>query len=77
MSILKDQVAVITGASGGIGKSIALRLAKIEVKLCLLGRNLERLQVQPEDIARVVTNVLSMPRSAEVTDFNIRPFLKT
>lgn len=33
----------------------------------------ERL-MQPEDIASVVINALSLPRSAEVTDMNIRPF---
>jgi short-subunit dehydrogenase len=37
-------VAVVTGASSGIGKSIALELAKHEVILCLLGRNKKTLQ---------------------------------
>lgn len=45
MSSLKDQVAVITGASSGIGESIVLALAKEGVQLCLLGRNPERLKV--------------------------------
>lgn len=36
----------------------------------------ERL-LQPQDIALVVVNALNMPRSAEVTDINIRPFQKT
>ena len=44
MSPLKDQVAVITGASSGIGKSIALTLAERGVQLCLLARNPERLE---------------------------------
>lgn len=48
MSSLKGQIAVITGASSGIGESIALALAKIGVQLCLLGRNLERLEVIAE-----------------------------
>lgn len=48
MSSLKGQVAVITGSSSGIGKSIALELSKIEVQLCLLGRNPERLEVVAE-----------------------------
>lgn len=36
----------------------------------------ERL-LQPQDVALVVVNALNMPRSAEVTDINIRPFQKT
>jgi len=36
----------------------------------------ERL-LQPEDVAAVVINALSLPRSAEVTDINIRPLTKT
>ncbi len=36
----------------------------------------ERL-LQPQDIALVVVNALNMPRSAEVTDINIRSFQKT
>lgn len=36
----------------------------------------ERL-LQPEDIAEVVLHSLSLPRTAEVTDIHIRPFLKS
>lgn len=32
--------------------------------------------MQPEDVATVVVNALTLPRSAEVTDIHIRPFLK-
>ena len=45
MLSLENQIAVITGASSGIGKSIALELAQKGVRLCLLGRNPERLKV--------------------------------
>lgn len=48
MSSLKGQVAVITGSSSGIGKSIALGLSKIKVELCLLGQNPERLEIVAE-----------------------------
>lgn len=32
--------------------------------------------LQPEDIAKTVVNALSLPRTAEVTDINIRPYQK-
>ena len=35
----------------------------------------ERL-VQPDDVAEVVVNILTLPRSAEITDVRIRPMLK-
>ena len=33
--------------------------------------------LQPEDVARAVLNALAMPRTAEVTDIQIRPMLKS
>ncbi len=41
---LANQVAVITGASGGIGSSIAQALAAEGMRLCLLGRDEARLR---------------------------------
>lgn len=46
---LKNKVAVITGASDGIGKKVALKLAISGVSLALIARNEERLnQVKDE-----------------------------
>jgi NADP-dependent 3-hydroxy acid dehydrogenase YdfG len=39
MNTLKEQIALITGASGGIGSAIASKLAERSVWLCLTGRN--------------------------------------
>jgi len=36
----------------------------------------ERL-MQPEDIAAVIINALALPRTAEVTDINVRPLIKS
>lgn len=41
--VLKDRVAVITGASDGLGKEFAFALAKEKVKLGLISRNEEKL----------------------------------
>jgi NADP-dependent 3-hydroxy acid dehydrogenase YdfG len=35
------------------------------------------LLLQPEDIAAVIVNALMLPRTAEVTNINIRPFVKS
>jgi len=44
MGALKDQVAVVTGASSGIGKACCYALAKEGVSVCLLGRNINELK---------------------------------
>lgn len=44
MSTLENQVAVVTGASSGIGRAIAMGLAAQGASLCLVGRKLETLQ---------------------------------
>lgn len=41
---LQGKNAILTGASGGIGKAVALALAKEGVNLALVGRNREKLQ---------------------------------
>lgn len=41
---LKGNVALITGASGGIGKTIATRLSSMGMHLVITGRNDEKLE---------------------------------
>lgn len=41
---LTDKIILITGASSGIGKSIAIECSRLGAKVIILGRNQERLQ---------------------------------
>jgi short-subunit dehydrogenase len=45
---IRDKVAVITGASGGIGEAIAVGLAREGARLLLAGRSAERLDLVAE-----------------------------
>lgn len=48
MRTLRGSVAVITGASGGIGEAISIALAREGVKLLLAGRSTEKLEIVAE-----------------------------
>ncbi|MGD1318085.1 SDR family oxidoreductase [Chryseobacterium sp. 2R14A] len=50
MQNLKGKVVAVTGASAGIGKAIAVKLAKNGVKVVLGARNIEQLQSIVDDI---------------------------
>jgi len=58
MSPLEDQLAVITGASSGIGKAMALALSGQGARLCLVGRRLEALRAVAEQAKQKTQPVL-------------------
>ena len=47
---LKDKVAIITGGGTGIGKGIALEMARVGANVVVAARNLERLERAAEEI---------------------------
>ncbi len=59
MAVLNNQIAVITGASSGIGRAIALDLAQQGVNLGLVGRNLERLEAVAKIAQKTSPKVLT------------------
>jgi NADP-dependent 3-hydroxy acid dehydrogenase YdfG len=63
---LKDKVAIITGASSGIGEATARRLAESGVRVVLAGRRVERLETLAADIEHREGAALVAP--TDVTD---------
>lgn len=54
---LSGKVALITGASGGIGTSIAKRLSSMGMHLVITGRNVEKLEILKKEIEDSDTKV--------------------
>ena len=66
---LKGKVAIVTGASGGVGKSIARRLASEGCKVVLMGRNRDRLAkaaAEAGDKKNTLAIVADITKEAEV-----------
>ena len=59
MSSFKGKVAIITGSSRGIGKAIAIELAKNGAFIVLNGRNSSRLQSAFEEVSKIQSRVVS------------------
>jgi len=56
----KDKVVVITGASSGIGRALALEFAGLGAKLVLAARNAERLKKAESEVGDLGTEVISV-----------------
>jgi NAD(P)-dependent dehydrogenase (short-subunit alcohol dehydrogenase family) len=69
MSGMKGKVALVTGAGGGVGRSISKRLASDGCKVVLIGRNRDRLGKVASEIPdknNVITVVADITKEAEV-----------
>jgi NAD(P)-dependent dehydrogenase (short-subunit alcohol dehydrogenase family) len=65
--LLKDKVAVITGGGSGINLRIAERFAQHGVKLALIGRKQEKLDIAVEGIAKL--GGIAIGLSADVREY--------
>lgn len=68
----RDEVRVLSVFLGRTATPMQAVVHRVEGK----GYHPESL-LQPEDVAAVVLNALTLPRTAEVTDINIRPLIKS
>jgi NADP-dependent 3-hydroxy acid dehydrogenase YdfG len=71
MSALTGQIAVVTGASSGIGKAIAVGLAHQDVSVCLVGRKLTVLQAVAESMGGITHPIRCFPADLTLDD-NVR-----
>jgi NAD(P)-dependent dehydrogenase (short-subunit alcohol dehydrogenase family) len=58
---LASRVAVVTGASRGLGKSVAACLASLGADIVILARNADRLDTAVQEIEQHGTRVLALP----------------
>ena len=81
--VFRDQVVIVTGASSGIGRSLALLLAGQGAKVALAARRAEPLELVAEDCHQrggealvVTTDVSDEPQCKELIDNTITTFGK-
>jgi short-subunit dehydrogenase len=61
LNAFRDQVVIVTGASAGIGKALALQLAAQGAKLALAARRLERLEQVAAECRAMGAEILVVP----------------
>jgi len=76
MTVFHNQVAVVTGASSGIGRALAMGLATQGAKLCLLGRKLDQLlaiaKIAEETSPQVVCYQLDLTLDEDIQQIQAR-----
>ncbi|MCM3666241.1 SDR family oxidoreductase [Mesobacillus subterraneus] len=81
MSAIKNKIVIITGASSGIGRATAMKLANEGAKIVLAARREELMQQLAEEIQSLggttvykVTDVTSLEQVQSLTDFALEQF---
>ncbi|XP_048479962.1 3-oxoacyl-[acyl-carrier-protein] reductase FabG-like [Plutella xylostella] len=75
---INDKVVIVTGASSGIGASIAVESAKLGAKVVMVGRNEEKLSKVSSDCASVGKKVQPLVINADVSkDEDVRRIIDT
>lgn len=63
---LNEKVAIITGAGQGIGKGLALALAKRGVKIVCVGRRLAPIEETAEEIKALAVRLWRSPATQRI-----------
>ena len=74
---LRDKVAVVTGSSRGIGKGIAIRLAREGMKLVINGRAQDAVDATTKELRDLGVDVLAVPADVGQTEHVERLFEET
>lgn len=69
---MKNKVIIITGASSGIGKALALELGSLEAKIVITGRRKEALDTVEQELRQKNVEVLSIVADSAIEEDNER-----
>ena len=69
MTLLHDQVCIVTGAGQGLGRAIALEMAKEGAAVALMERNADTLEKTAKEIA--ASGGKAMPYQLDLTDYAV------
>lgn len=70
---LHDKTVLLTGASGGIGQSLALSLAKKGARLCLVGRNEQAMKLLQQTLPYAERHSIALMRNYSDDEINALP----
>lgn len=68
MSSLRNRIAIVTGASSGIGKAISLSLANEGARVCIVGRSLEKLHAVAGCAKQCSENIIAYKTDLEIDE---------